>query len=71
MTSDPQDFHAKSDFLRELIARGHVHQATDLEALDRAAQKGVTAYIGYDLSTDSGHRTTPSVDYEGEYTSRG
>jgi tyrosyl-tRNA synthetase len=55
MTSDPQDFRAKSDFLRELIARGHVHQATDLEALDRAAQKGVTAYIGYDLTARSLH----------------
>ncbi|MGE0044934.1 MAG: tyrosine--tRNA ligase [Hyphomonadaceae bacterium] len=55
MTSDPAGFNAKSDFLRTMIARGHVHQATDLEALDAAAAKGVTAYIGYDLTAPSLH----------------
>jgi tyrosyl-tRNA synthetase len=55
VTSDPSGFRAKSAFLRELIARGHVHQATDLEALDVAARKGLTAYIGYDLTARSLH----------------
>ncbi len=55
MTSDPARFNAKSDFLRAMIARGHVHQATDLEALDAAAHARVTAYIGYDLTAPSLH----------------
>ncbi|MFA5041631.1 MAG: tyrosine--tRNA ligase [Bdellovibrionales bacterium] len=46
----------KSDFLRVLHERGHVHQCTDLEALDEKAAKGViTAYIGYDATADSLH----------------
>ncbi len=46
-------FDAKSDFLRAMIARGHVHQCTDFAALDAAG--AVTAYIGYDLTAPSLH----------------
>ena len=46
----------KSEFLRTLIARGYLHQCTDLEALDRAANAGrITAYIGFDATADSLH----------------
>ncbi len=46
----------KSEFLRTLIARGYLHQCTDLEALDRAADAGrITAYIGFDATADSLH----------------
>ena len=46
----------KSDFLRVMHERGHVHQCTDMEALDEKARKGViTAYIGYDATADSLH----------------
>jgi tyrosyl-tRNA synthetase len=38
-----------------MMARGHVHQCTDFVALDDAASKGVTAYIGYDLTAPSLH----------------
>ncbi|MDR3450167.1 MAG: tyrosine--tRNA ligase [Alphaproteobacteria bacterium] len=46
----------KSDFLRVLHERGHVHQCTDMGALDaRAAAGPITAYIGYDATADSLH----------------
>ena len=46
----------RSEFLRTLAARGYVHQCTDLEALDRAADAGrITAYIGFDATADSLH----------------
>ncbi|MFQ3665330.1 MAG: tyrosine--tRNA ligase [Sphingomonadaceae bacterium] len=46
----------KSEFLRTLEERGHIHQVTDGEALDTAACAGiVTAYIGYDLTARSLH----------------
>jgi len=46
--------NVKSDFLRMMIERGHVHQCTDLEALDELALKGkITGYIGYDATADS------------------
>ena len=46
----------KSDFLNTLAERGHIHQCTDLEALDAAAKNGiVTAYIGFDATADSLH----------------
>jgi len=46
----------KSDFLNVMIARGHVHQCSDLEALDAAACKSViTGYIGYDATATSLH----------------
>jgi len=48
------DLH--SEFLRTLVARGYVHQCTDLEGLDKLATEGiVTAYIGYDCTADSLH----------------
>ena len=48
--------HFKSDFLRTLQERGHIHQCTDLEALDEKALKNViTGYIGFDPTADSLH----------------
>lgn len=45
-----------SDFLHELSARGYVHQCTDTEALDEAAQNStITAYIGFDCTAPSLH----------------
>jgi hypothetical protein len=46
---------AASPFLRDVIARGQFHQCTDLEALDKAAQAGVTGYIGFDMTAPSLH----------------
>jgi tyrosyl-tRNA synthetase len=45
----------KSEFLRQFISRGYMHQCTDLQALDAVAQKGLTAYIGFDATADSLH----------------
>jgi len=46
----------RSDFLREIVARGFMHQCTDLEALDEKASKGtIVAYIGYDCTGPSLH----------------
>ncbi|MBC6440394.1 MAG: tyrosine--tRNA ligase [Rhodospirillales bacterium] len=46
----------KSDFLRDIVDRGFMHQCTDLEALDeRAATGTVVAYIGYDCTGPSLH----------------
>jgi tyrosyl-tRNA synthetase len=46
----------KSDFLREIVARGFMHQCTDLAELDAlAARKVITAYIGFDATADSLH----------------
>ncbi len=46
----------RSDFVRELVERGFVHQATDLEAIDALAAEGrLTAYIGFDCTADSLH----------------
>lgn len=45
----------KSDFLRAVTARGQFHQCTDLEGLDQAAAKGVTGYIGFDMTAPSLH----------------
>ncbi|HZF32898.1 MAG TPA: tyrosine--tRNA ligase, partial [Candidatus Angelobacter sp.] len=46
----------KSDFLREIVARGFMHQCTDLAELDAlATRKVVTAYIGFDATADSLH----------------
>jgi len=56
VTTEPGAFRPQSEFLRSLIERGHVHQCTDFEALDAAAQSGiVTAYVGYDLTASSLH----------------
>ncbi|MGE0118766.1 MAG: tyrosine--tRNA ligase [Dongiaceae bacterium] len=46
----------KSEFLREIVARGFLHQSTDPAELDAlAARKVVTAYIGFDATGDSLH----------------
>jgi tyrosyl-tRNA synthetase len=46
----------KSDFIREVKARGFWHQCTDEAALDAlAARKIVTGYIGFDATADSLH----------------
>ena len=46
----------RSSFLREAVARGFLHQCTDLESLDAEAMKGpVVAYIGFDATADSLH----------------
>lgn len=46
---------SQSPFLREIIARGQFHQCTDLEGLDKAALRGVTGYIGFDMTAPSLH----------------
>jgi tyrosyl-tRNA synthetase len=46
----------KSDLLRLLSERGHIHQLTDAEGLDALAQKEVVvAYNGYDATASSLH----------------
>ena len=46
----------QSEFLRDILARGFMHQCTDLDGLDAAAANGVvTAYIGYDCTGPSLH----------------
>lgn len=46
----------KSEFLRELSARGYLNQCTDEEALDAKAEKEtITAYIGFDCTAPSLH----------------
>jgi tyrosyl-tRNA synthetase len=45
----------KSHFLRDVVARGQFHQCTDLEGLDKAAEAGVTGYIGFDMTAPSLH----------------
>jgi tyrosyl-tRNA synthetase len=41
--------------LRTIIAREQFHQCTDLPGLDKAAQAGVTGYIGFDMTAPSLH----------------
>ena len=46
----------KSAFLKELSARGYIHQCTDEAGLDALANKGnLTAYIGFDCTAPSLH----------------
>lgn len=46
----------RSDFIQAIVERGFLHQATDLEALDKlAAKERLTAYIGFDATADSLH----------------
>jgi tyrosyl-tRNA synthetase len=46
----------RSEFVREVVARGYLHQATDLDGLDRlAAADRLVAYIGFDCTADSLH----------------
>ena len=47
---------ARSEFLRQVTARGFLHQCTDMEGLDAlASTKTITAYIGFDCTADSLH----------------
>jgi tyrosyl-tRNA synthetase len=46
----------RSELVRQLVERGFLHQATDLEGLDAlAAKERITAYIGFDCTADSLH----------------
>jgi tyrosyl-tRNA synthetase len=46
----------KSRLVRDLVDRGYLFQATDIEGLDAAAQEGVvTGYIGFDATAPSLH----------------
>ncbi|MBM3487272.1 MAG: tyrosine--tRNA ligase [Alphaproteobacteria bacterium] len=47
----------RSEFLREIAARGFVHQCTDEDGLDAALAEGRprAAYIGFDCTADSLH----------------
>ena len=46
----------KSDFLNEISSRGFIYQITDIEDLDSLMkQKNITAYIGFDITSDSLH----------------
>ena len=46
----------RSEFLREIIGRGFLHQCTDLAGLDALAENGpIAAYIGFDCTADSLH----------------
>lgn len=52
----PVPASVKSDFLRIMLERGYYHQATDLEALDKALLAGgLVGYNGYDATADSLH----------------
>ena len=46
----------KSNFLKEISSRGFIYQASDIEDLDILMnQKNITAYIGFDITSDSLH----------------
>jgi len=46
----------KSNFLNEISSRGFIYQASDIEELDKIMnQKKITAYIGFDITSDSLH----------------
>ena len=46
----------RSEFVRAVVERGFVHQATDLDGLDRLAADGhLVAYVGFDCTADSLH----------------
>ncbi len=46
----------KSRFLRDMEARGYIHQCSDPQALDEAATNSIlTAYIGFDCTAPSLH----------------
>ena len=46
----------RSELVRQLVERGFLHQATDLDSLDSlAAERRITAYIGFDCTADSLH----------------
>lgn len=49
-------YHAKSEFLHTMMARGFLADCTDYQSLDDALVKGVVpAYIGYDATAASLH----------------
>ncbi len=53
-----QMFQPQSPFLRDFVARGYMHQCTNLEELDKLAMPGkppLIAYIGFDATADSLH----------------
>ena len=46
----------QSEFLKTLINRGYMHQATNLDGLDQLAnEQPISAYIGFDCTADSLH----------------
>ena len=46
----------QSEFLQTFVARGYMHQCTDLDGLDALAGKqAITAYVGYDCTAPSLH----------------
>ena len=46
----------KSNFLNEISTRGFIYQTTDIDDLDTLMnQKNITAYIGFDTTSDSLH----------------
>ena len=46
----------KSDFLREINSRGFIYQSSDIDELDDLMyKKKITAYIGFDITSDSLH----------------
>ena len=56
MTASAPTGSPRSAFLREAIARGFLHQCTDLAGLDGRMQKApAVAYIGFDATADSLH----------------
>ena len=52
VTADPKP---RSEFLRDIVARGQFHQCSDFAALDAKLGKGFTGYIGYDMTAPSLH----------------
>ena len=46
----------KSEFLNEISSRGFIYQASDIKELDLLLnKKSITAYIGFDITSDSLH----------------
>ena len=46
----------KSDFLREINSRGFIYQSSNIDSLDDLmSKKKITAYIGFDITSDSLH----------------
>jgi len=49
-------YHAKSDFMHQMMSRGYLADCTDYQALDEALVKGVVpGYIGFDATATSLH----------------
>ena len=45
-----------SKFIKVLVERGFIHQATDLNGLDKLCHsQSIAAYIGFDCTADSLH----------------